>query len=290
MLDISIHGGKLSNPIEALASYFRTGGVTIIQAAFAHSYFIHPDSVRAKPTYFCERARRSRKYYPRLDTGAEAIWPGDGRKVVLDYNQRAQMAWERYSGQPRAKRTGYSVRHIWGHPWNPDAYTAGWNLCYMPFWAGMLTEEQNPLEELEQAIRQASWDLYFRDNPVCQPPEFVQDPGLDLRFLLDGQPVKILHQLKAGRPRVSVSNPEESNALDVVKEIRSGTHSSWVNMHKASRKLQGKPYEAFGSQHVERKASSCVRRISRETGLTFEEIEILSATQNPNNYQDDIRS
>ena len=24
------------------------------------------------------------------------------------------------------------VRHIWGEPWNPDASTAGWNLCYMP--------------------------------------------------------------------------------------------------------------------------------------------------------------
>ena len=34
----------------------------------------------------------------------------------------------------------------------------------MPFWAGMLTEEQHPHPELERAIRQASWDLYFRDN------------------------------------------------------------------------------------------------------------------------------
>ena len=59
-----------------------------------------------------------------------------------------------------------------GHPWNPDAFTAGWNLCYMPFWAGMLTEDQHPLPELQLAIKQASWDLYFQDNQVCEPPDF----------------------------------------------------------------------------------------------------------------------
>ena len=64
----------------------------------------------------------------------------------------------------------------------------------MPFWAGMLTEGQHPHEELELAVRQASWDLYFRTDRVCEPPDFVEDPGLDLPSLLAGQPVLILQK------------------------------------------------------------------------------------------------
>ena len=71
------------------------------------------------------------------------------------------MAWERYTGRKLSRGSGYGVRHIWGEPWNPYFYTAGWNLCYMPFWAGMLTEAQHPHEKLPDAIQQASWDLYF---------------------------------------------------------------------------------------------------------------------------------
>ena len=95
---------------------------------------------------------------------------------MIDDNQHAQMAWERYTGRGLARGTGYSVRHIWGHPWDPDAFTAGWNLCYMPFWAGMLTEGQHPHEELELAVRQASWDLYFRTDRVCEPPTAKAPP------------------------------------------------------------------------------------------------------------------
>ncbi len=187
-----VHRENPAHPIETLEDYFRKGGASLVQAAFAHSYFIHPDSMREKVVYFPDRARLSREHYPGLDIGAKAVWSGDMREVKLDRNQRAQMAWAKYTGQPLAKKTGYSVRHIWGHPWDPDAFTAGWNLCYMPFWAGMLTEEQHPHEDLERAIRQASWDMYFRENPVCEPPSFVEDPGLDLDSLLDGQPILVL--------------------------------------------------------------------------------------------------
>ena len=62
----------------------------------------------------------------------------------------------------------------------------------MPFWAGMLTEDQHPHPELQTAIRQASWDLYFSDNPVCEAPDFVNDPGIDLAALMDGTTLMIL--------------------------------------------------------------------------------------------------
>ena len=192
MLHMSIHTGDLVPPIHSLEYYFQKGGASIIQAAFAHSYFIHPDAVRAKTPYYRNRARRSGEHYPGLDKGKRAIWSGDGREVILDGNLRAHYAWKRYTGRKLATGTGYGVRHVWGNPWNPDAFTAGWNLCYMPFWAGMLTEDQHPHLELQKAIRQASWDLYFQDNPVCQPPDFVVNPGMNLGSILGQQPLLIL--------------------------------------------------------------------------------------------------
>ena len=64
MLYIQLHQGELSHPVSALEEYFRSAGVTVIQAAFAHSYFIHPASVKAKTPYFPDRARFSRQNYP----------------------------------------------------------------------------------------------------------------------------------------------------------------------------------------------------------------------------------
>ena len=248
----------------------------MIQAAFAHSYFIDPESVREKVVYFPDRARRSREHYPGLDKGKNAYWSEDGREVVLDDNQRAQTAWARYSGHPLARGTGYSVRHIWGHPWDPDAFTAGWNLCYMPFWAGMLTEEQHPHEKLEQAIRQASWDLYFRKDPVCEPPGFVEDPGLDLDFLLADQPILVLHRDIQNQGREIKPVASDGNILDAVREIRRQARQSWTNIRKAARSLQGLDHEPFGTRNVENSAKSCVRKIHREAELTLAEIETLA--------------
>ena len=95
MLYIQLHQGGLSHPVSVLEEYFRSAGVTVVQAAFAHSYFIHSASVKAKTPYFSDRARFSRQNYPGATKGQKAVWAGDGREVVIDDNQHAQMAWER---------------------------------------------------------------------------------------------------------------------------------------------------------------------------------------------------
>ena len=286
LLYLQLHQGELTHPVSVLEEYFRGAGVTVIQAAFAHSYFVHPDSVKAKTPYFPDRARFSRQNYPGATKGQKAVWSGDGREVVVDDNQHAQMAWARYTGRGLARGTGYSVRHIWGHPWDPDAFTAGWNLCYMPFWAGMLTEKQHPHADLELAVRQASWDLYFRNKRVCEPPDYVEDPGLDLPTLLAGQPVLILgrdSRDETHRSRPSVHLPPRGadpvtplgSIPERVKEIRTQTHQSWSNIRKAARSLQGLSHEPFGTSNVGNSAKSCVRKIHKETGLSFAEIESL---------------
>jgi hypothetical protein len=168
--------------------------VTLIQAAFKHSFFLDPEQVRGNTPKFSGFARISRTHYPDKKRGDSAVW--NGRTVTLDDNSRAQSAWAQYSGRALSRKTGYGVRHIWGNPWNPDVYTAGWNLCYMPFWVGMLTESQHPHPALQKAIKQVAYELFFQGTPVCDPPDFVTDPGFadDLRKLLGTQPINILRR------------------------------------------------------------------------------------------------
>lgn len=182
--------GPLPAPIDALEQLLREGGTTIVQAAFQYSFFAHPDAVRSKTPWYPQRARTSREHYPGRDRGDSAIWRD--RTVTLGDNSYAQRAWEKYTGRPIERGSGFGVRHIWGNPWDPDAFTAGWNLCYMPFWAGILTEKQHPHPQLEAAVRQAAWNLYFLTDPVCESPEFVSDPGIDLGQLLGTQPIRVL--------------------------------------------------------------------------------------------------
>ena len=190
-----IHTDEIIPAIQSLEDYFRKGGASIVQAAFQHTFFIHPDAVKKETPLFPDRARYSREHYRNLGKGHSTVWKaGDGRErsIILDDNSRAQMAWERYTGRRLARRSGYGVRHIWGNTHNPDAFTAGWNICYMPFWAGMLTEDQHPHPELQAAIRRASWDLYFSDNPVCEIPDFVSEIDMDLNDVLEGNPLLII--------------------------------------------------------------------------------------------------
>ena len=272
LVDTHIYEGPLVPPVESLERYFRDGGTTVIQAAFEHSYFAHPDRVRGNTPLYPDRARRSREHYPALDKGALATW--HGRTVKLDDNSKAQRAWATYSGRPIQRASGYSVRHIWGHPWDPDAFTAGWNLCYMPFWAGMLTEGQHPHPDLERAVRQVAWELYFRDDPVCVPPEFVVDPGVDLGPILRGQPILLLAGALAPSDRKPLPDGASNDDLDArIREVRRITRQSWSNVLKAVLSLQGKPHLPFGTRSVQATAESTIRRMQRETTLDFAALE-----------------
>lgn len=234
------------------------GEENLIRMAFKHSYFVSPERVREKTLYFPERARYSRTHYPGKRKGEEAVWSGNGRTITLDDNSHAQQAWKRYTGTI-LRKSGYGVRHIWGHPWDPDAYTAGWNLCYMPFWAGMLTEKQHPVPQLQAAVHQASWNLYFADNPVCPPPDFVENPQFPLDEILQGQSIQILSDSSETQTRLGL---EES-----LVKIRSERHQSWENLYKGARSLQEKPHEPFGTKNVENSSKSTVRTIIKRSHI-----------------------
>ena len=230
MVDWRVHRGNLVSPIRSLEYYFREGGTSIIRAAFAHSYFVHPDRVRERTPYYPDRARTSKTHYPGMKKKEPAIWSsGDGRQVILDDNQGAQRAWKEYTGKI-VRGSGYGVRHIWGEPWNPEAFTAGWNLCYMPFWAGMLTEEQHQHIDLTRAIQQAAWELYFAANPVCTPLDFVENPGLDIEEIMAGQPLLVLDCDRSRHRSSRMTAAVEGTSGAIVERIKKDTRRSWSDI------------------------------------------------------------
>lgn len=158
------------------------GEPALLRAAINASFFLAPEKVTHVSRY-PNYARHSRAHYPGSSKG-DTVEVG-GVAITLDFNHKAQDTWREASGL-FVRRSGYGVRHIWGFASNPTAYTATWNLCYMPFWAGMMTEDQHPFELLAKVVQQISFDLYFRNGPVAEHhrPSFIKDPGLDLETTL----------------------------------------------------------------------------------------------------------
>jgi hypothetical protein len=272
----------LPDPALTLERYFRDGGLSLIRAVFENTFFVAPDRVREFTPRYPSHARYSREHYPGLSKGQRAIW--QGVEVRLDDNQRAQMAWAWYT-RPLLRGVGYSICHIWGHPYDPFAFTAGWNLAYMTTWARNLTEDQHPHELIRPAIRQASWDLFFRNDPVCATPDFVSDPGLDLAELLAGQPLLLLARSNGGTrdPRERKREPAGDSAEEIVCAIRTERHQSWSNLRKAIASLRGLPHSPFGTVNVANSAKSDVRKIQRETGLDLEDLARIIERLAPSN-------
>ena len=274
MVAVRVFADEFPRPIETLERRFRDGGISLVQAVFENTFFVSPDQVRTRSPYFPGFARKSREHYPGLDPRSAAQW--QGQPIRLDANSRAQQAWAKYSGRPIERSTGYGVRHIWGHPWDPAAFTAGWNLAYMPFWAGMLTEDQHPHPDVQAAIKQAGWELFFRNDPVCDPPDFVTDPGVHLTSLLGDQPLLVA----APRPAKSRMPPSVARADAVrgddslwqVQGIRRQVGNSWSNLQKAARSLQGLGHQPFSTRNVESNSKSHIRRMVRDTGLELAEL------------------
>ena len=88
----------------------------------------------------------------------------------------------------------------------------------MPYWAGMLTEDQHPHPELQQAIRQASWDLYFSEDPVCEIPDFVKNPGGDLNKDLGGLSLLVIRRENTAAPDRKPFSTRQGTTLPITLE------------------------------------------------------------------------
>ena len=49
---VLVHIEEPVSAIQSLEEYYRDGGVSVIQATFNHTYFVHPDAVRDKSRSF----------------------------------------------------------------------------------------------------------------------------------------------------------------------------------------------------------------------------------------------
>jgi hypothetical protein len=185
---------------DILLDLFKGNEEALARFLLAHTYFISPVRIRefylrtGSAARFPDYVRTSNEHHKRKQRGDESSWEFKGEKktVRVHDNTKARVAFAWFSGlvmggdRPGRIR-GYHVAHIWGHVYDPACFTAGWNLCLMPGFLKLFTEEQDRIELLHQVIQQRAFDLYFKDGAIGLPrPDFVTSPGLDLHARFSG--------------------------------------------------------------------------------------------------------
>lgn len=136
------------------------------------SLFIHPNAVREKPVQFPDCVRESNEYHPLKAKGAESVWLAQPVKVWD--NTKARIAFGRYIGRAmnaanREVSVGWEVAHIWGRVFDPEYFTAGWNMVLIPGFLRVLTEEQAGLPLFNQCLQNLAWRIFFEEGPVAAP-------------------------------------------------------------------------------------------------------------------------
>jgi hypothetical protein len=155
-----------------------------------HTHFLPPERIRQRyektgsAGWYPLCVRESEEHHKGKKKKAQSVW--EGRNVKVCNNTTARRAFAAFSrlvmaGDKEGRIRGYHVAHIWERVYDPECFTAGWNLCLMPGFLKLFTEQQDRIPLLHQVIQQAAFDLYFKDNALGFPtPTFVTDPGMDL--------------------------------------------------------------------------------------------------------------
>jgi hypothetical protein len=173
-----------------LLELFEGGEHDLAGFLLRHTYFLSPHRIRQRyeetgtAAWFPNCVRSSRQHHKGKQKKDPSVW--EGRPVHVCDNTKARVAFAsfsglRMSGDHEDRIRGYHVAHIWERVYDPECFTAGWNLCLMPGFLKLFTEQQDRIPLLHQAVQQAAFDLYFKSGGLGLPtPAFVTDPGLDL--------------------------------------------------------------------------------------------------------------
>ena len=114
----------------------------------------------------------------------------EDRNVHVCDNTKARTAFASFSGllmsgNKEGRTRGYHVAHVWERVYDPECFTAGWNLCLMPGFLKLFTERQDRIPLLHQVIQQAAFDLYFKngtpratDSALCHRPRAGPGRGI----------------------------------------------------------------------------------------------------------------
>lgn len=175
---------------DILLELFEGSEVALAGFLLRHSYFLSPDRIRQRhektgnAAWFPDCVRGSREHHKGKQKKEHSVW--EGRTVKVCDNTKARLAFASFSGllmagDKEGRIRGYHVAHVWERVYDPECFTAGWNLCLMPGFLKLFTEQQDRIPMLHQVIQQAAFDLYFKSNVLGLPtPPYVTDPGLDL--------------------------------------------------------------------------------------------------------------
>jgi hypothetical protein len=146
--------------------------------------FLDPDLIHKTAVWYPNCVRTSKKHHGNKRKGEISNW--NNLPVKVCDNSTGRRVFEQYTGfrlnsKSRNIPSGINVAHIWGRVFDPDFFTAGWNLCLMPDFIRSFTEEQSGILEVQQILKQVSYDLYFRNGTLGQCPKGVNDQNLCLK-------------------------------------------------------------------------------------------------------------
>ena len=188
---------------DILLELFDDGGEEALAAfLLRHTYYVSPDRIRQRieqtgsAAWFPNCVRASRQHHSGKQRKELSLW--EDREVTVCDNTKARVAFASFSGLVMAgdregRIRGYHVAHVWERVYDPDCFTAGWNLCLMPGFLKLFTEQQDRIPLLHQVIQQVAFDLYFRDSAIGMPtPSFIADPGIDVSTRFPNVEVQIL--------------------------------------------------------------------------------------------------
>lgn len=145
----------------------RAGFASIPAAVAAHTVFLSPETVAqtgGSALFPVIRVRGGRR-------GTVGAAP-DGRPVMFDDNTVPTDAFLWSAG--RSNGPDVQFNHVWSRPYDPEIYTALWNVCATPAFLAKTTDGSNH-PDVQAALRyHAFWA--FRCAPAGEPVP-IEPPG-----------------------------------------------------------------------------------------------------------------
>src|SRR6476646_2282735 len=143
---------ELAPAKDILLELFESGETELAGFLLRNPYFLSPDRIRDRhektgsTAWYPDCVRGSRQYHKGKQKKEQSVW--EGRTVKVCDNTKARVAVALFSGLVMAgdkegRIRGYHVAHIWERVYDPDCFTAGWNLCLMPGFLKLFTEQQD---------------------------------------------------------------------------------------------------------------------------------------------------
>lgn len=152
----------------------------ITRSILKTSFFIDPAEVQRKIVQYPDFARKSNEHHPNKSKGDSSIWQGN--VIKISDNTKARQAFGNYigrkmGGKDRESAIGWEVAHIWGRVYDPEYFTAGWNMILLPGFLRILAEEQSKIPHLQKAIQYLAHNLYFSSKLITLPNHPPEKPG-----------------------------------------------------------------------------------------------------------------